>query len=720
MSFQPYAVQCPTCGSRLRVTDPAVIGTIAACPKCQSMVQIDPPATDSTRTDSEPKNRPPTQAVPASQPAQSQPGQLKPGQLQVGAASIDSEAITEEAVRPGELDSTLAGNSDSSLERGFSGDENFAPPVEPPGTALPAEWESDRTRQTRQIALVATVSISTLLVAGIAFAWFAHSYRNRTVMQAPDPGTELVESETTADPLPNPESEVDDPPEPIEPVAETETQTETQTDTTDPLGTEPKSDIPVEPESTPSDAPPSIIPTDLMPTSPIDSAPIGSAPIGNDPASTKPIIAGDRNKEPTESDTDPDASQLMDLPPGLAQYIPFLAANGPADNATLKAPPTLDEVEIDEATEDDLDPLDRYEPRKLNLKSDMAIPLPFRSDGYPLADMILVISQITGVPIQIDWVSFDLVGTDVATQIKPPKAAGSARQVLDQIATQVGATIREEETLLHFTVADEPFNAAFTNITNVDDFGDGAKSAREVLADFLRPEPEPEPLAVNPIEATETDDAAANEMEPDVDAVDTTKLRQSQQLAALATETLRRMRGVTPKVADDRLNHWTRTSADQSSDWPIIHDGEPGAQPDTPVSIAGFLRRAARNNQASCLVNWYDANRRRAMPERQLLPDTSDGLAAMLKQALEPMGLHVRQVDAAHWWVGSDASYDRLSVIVASRPLGEKRILFVQQVQRIMAGSNRNDFRMTIDDESDRAIMMLPRYVVRQLTKVAK
>ncbi|TWU57567.1 hypothetical protein [Rubripirellula reticaptiva] len=707
MSFQPYAVQCPTCGSRLRVTDPAVIGTIAACPKCQSMVQIDSPAADtfdsgSAGTDSPAAGRDTTPTVPPSQPAQ----------LRVGASSIDSEAITEEAVRPGELDSPLAGNHDSSIKRDFSGDENFAPPVEPPGTALPVEWESDRTRQTRQIALVALLSISALLVAGLAFAWFAHSYRNRSVADTSDPGTELAQSDTTTDPIVGPEPNLDDPLDPKEPVVETESQAGTtdQPLTDQPL-TDPNSDVPVEPELASSNAPPSIIPTDLMPTSPIDSA-----PIGNDPVPIKPIIAGDRNKDPTKQETDPDASQLMDLPPGLAQYIPFLASNGPADNATLKAPPTLDEVEIDEATEDDLDPLDRYEPRKLNLKSDMAIPLPFRSNGYPLADMILVISQITGVPIQIDWVSFDLVGIDVATQIKPPKSAGSARQVLDEIAIQVGGTIREEETLLHFTIADEPFNEALTKITNVDDFGDGAQSAREVLADFLRPEPEP--LEAN--EVTESNDGAENEIEPDAEAVDPTKLRQSQQLAAIATETLRRMRGVTPKVADDRLSHWARTSVDQPSDWPIIQDGEPGVQPDTPVSIAGFLRRAARNNQASCLVNWYDANRRRAMPERQLLPDTSDGLSAMLKQALEPMGLHVRQVDARHWWVGSDASYDRLSVIVASRPLGEKRIVFVQQVQRIMAGSNRNDFRMTIDDESDRAIMMLPRYVVRQLAKVAK
>ncbi len=153
MPFAPFTVQCPTCSSRLRVTDPAVIGTIAACPKCQSMVQIDPP------------------------------------QLRVGASSVDSEAITEEAVPPGEFDPNRAGEEGTSIgsaspESGFSGQTNLAPPIEPPGTTLPMDWQSDSTRRTRQIAMVSALSIGTLLVAGVMFALFARSYRRGS---DPDP-----------------------------------------------------------------------------------------------------------------------------------------------------------------------------------------------------------------------------------------------------------------------------------------------------------------------------------------------------------------------------------------------------------------------------------------------------------------------------------------------------------------------------------------------------
>ena len=64
LSFKPFAVQCLTCASQLRVSDPAVVGTIAACPKCGSMVEI---------------NRPDSQ-------------------VEIGRSGVDSQAITEEAI----------------------------------------------------------------------------------------------------------------------------------------------------------------------------------------------------------------------------------------------------------------------------------------------------------------------------------------------------------------------------------------------------------------------------------------------------------------------------------------------------------------------------------------------------------------------------------------------------------------------------------------------
>lgn len=42
--MQPFPVLCETCGAKLKVRDPAAVGQIHACPKCESMVMIAVPA----------------------------------------------------------------------------------------------------------------------------------------------------------------------------------------------------------------------------------------------------------------------------------------------------------------------------------------------------------------------------------------------------------------------------------------------------------------------------------------------------------------------------------------------------------------------------------------------------------------------------------------------------------------------------------------------------
>ncbi len=42
--MEPFSISCTTCQARLRVQDESAIGQILACPKCGSMVLIQPPA----------------------------------------------------------------------------------------------------------------------------------------------------------------------------------------------------------------------------------------------------------------------------------------------------------------------------------------------------------------------------------------------------------------------------------------------------------------------------------------------------------------------------------------------------------------------------------------------------------------------------------------------------------------------------------------------------
>ena len=42
--MEPFVIQCTTCRAQLKVSDPALVGDIVGCPKCESFVQVTPPA----------------------------------------------------------------------------------------------------------------------------------------------------------------------------------------------------------------------------------------------------------------------------------------------------------------------------------------------------------------------------------------------------------------------------------------------------------------------------------------------------------------------------------------------------------------------------------------------------------------------------------------------------------------------------------------------------
>ena len=105
-------------------------------------------------------------------------------------------------------------------------------------------------------------------------------------------------------------------------------------------------------------------------------------------------------------------------------------------------------------------------------------------------------------------------------------------------------------------------------------------------------------------------------------------------------------------------------------------------------------------------------------PEHLLLPHNEGDAGSTLRNALSPLGLEVRQVDSKHWWVGTEATYDRLPIFVWTPPLGQARADFVERMNQVMAGSSPLQYRLAIDDTSDRALMLLPRFIVRQLPTI--
>ncbi len=392
---------------------------------------------------------------------------------------------------------------------------------------------------------------------------------------------------------------------------------------------------------------------------------------------------------------DSESSGLQELPPEFAKYTEFLLKAGSLDKPNLPAPPTIDEIELDAAASEDEFELSQTKPRELNLRGDLGIGMLLQSKGYRPADLLLLIGQVTTVPIEVDWISFDLVGIDVAKKVPIPTGTKTAGELLDKFAESLQAEWREEETLLVLTPTDPRFETMTAKVFDLADFAEGTESATSVLMKFLKPGSEGQ----NP-------------------KLDIGSNRQEQQLAVLAIESLRRMREIDPKIPEPQLSRWAVAADAETIQWPLLSGGDAGPQLDTPISIAGFLLRVARRNNAVCLINWYDMNRRGIGPETLVFPDIKTDAGATLQSVLSRWNMQVRSSEGQHWWIGSQATYDRIPVLVWTRRLGERRSLITERVQVVAAGNPGDDVRMVYDEASDRALLKMPRYIARQLPKI--
>jgi len=611
LTFQPFAVQCLTCGSTLRVTDASIVGTIVTCPKCQSMVQI-------------------------------QPG----GQIAIGQSSVDSEAITQDAIEP-QPDQTG--------------------PVSP--APLP---HSRHSYGVRQIVLVAAVSVTALLIAVALFAGFVHRYRSQAVATATEQNTATTEKE--------PGDLADDA------TAGAAFRDRDDTDAAGPTinaSDQAESALPVPPAA----------PVDL---DVIDDADIPSELLPNSPIDLETEVTPAENNSGGETESAANAEGLQELPPELAEYTQFLIPDGSLDKPNLQAPPTIDEVPLRGPAEENID----SEPgrrRALNLRGDLGIQLAIRSGGYPPNDLLLLIGQLTTVPIEIDWVAFDLMGVDLRREIAVPAGGVTAEKLLTSITVAIDAKWQIQRQWLLVVPNDEPLARLVAQCTDLSDFGQHQESAAELLKDFSGPANKP----------------VHDDLPPAVE-------RHQQLLAVLASESLRRMRSVAPKVNIDAVwfRRWATNLSDPPIDWPLLSGGVAPPPIDTPISVAGLLLRIARGNQATALVNWNDLVRRGIGPETRLLPEVKNDAAGTLHRALSPWRLQVRDAGGGYWWVGSEATYDRLPMYVWTEPLGDQRTIVEQRIESVRTTNTGNQVQAAYDPVSDRVLLRAPRYLARQLAQI--
>ena len=434
------------------------------------------------------------------------------------------------------------------------------------------------------------------------------------------------------------------------------------------------------------------VPNDLMPRSPLDGPP---AVLGRDQPNAGPVT----KPPPTESEPDP----VMELPPEFAQFQMLLEMPGQAPDAPpMSEAPVLEDVVLDIAADEFVDPmLIATPPEEVNIETALKMRLAVSTKGYPLSDLILFLGEATLIPIQLDWVSMDLADVDlrqpVATDSKGMTTIG---QLLGRAARSAGLEIETEEDRLTLTLPMEMLQAKTKSLIELEDFGNEGGSA-ETLLDQLN---------------------AVVELEP----------RDALHLRCLTTESLRRLRQHEPLLSDDVMSRWSAAYTHKPTEklvddglppaWPVLSEGKSGSQLDTAIAMAGLLRRTSRINDATCVINWNDAQRRRLSPGQLVMAYAGEAgnevtAGEMLERVLDPMGLQVREVDSSHWWVGTSATYDRLPVVVRSEPLGPRRddvLHRIRESARLVGAS----LAIEHDPVSDGFLAVMPRFLYRQLPKI--
>jgi hypothetical protein len=114
---------------------------------------------------------------------------------------------------------------------------------------------------------------------------------------------------------------------------------------------------------------------------------------------------------------------MNDLPPGLARFLPManLLTSGNDTAEVIKPPPTIDTVRIEEAAmapEPEADPAANR--KVVDVEKALAQRFAIDNQGVALADLMLVISSLTTVPIELELIAFDVAGIRIDKPIKTP------------------------------------------------------------------------------------------------------------------------------------------------------------------------------------------------------------------------------------------------------------------------------------------------------------
>ena len=687
------------------------MGTIVTCPKCHSMVQV--PAQDDAERMAGSETPPPINDLP--QPP-----------VALGRDSVDSGALTEgsiSSVEPSEVASESPSGFTKPPPR-FSDDQTAQANEDPdaPVDGLPPpQWQSQRSAKSRRIVLLSGASIAGVILLGVLVSGVWRSQHRESVSQVDPPAatqadgaesaTDVNEDQTKSDQEPtgqsvdpraepsdtepsvtNPSDQGDSPEEsqlmpdgsavdPINPSnAKTETATKDSTQNT---------------SDRPSNSDDLAIPPELMPSNPLGLP---------DPLSD---LLG--SNSPTQSDSGadqaggPNKASLTELPEDIRKLLgPIGELSRPHISPTREAPPTLDEVQLDRAADEKIALETLVNPRKkINMKQALGLEFWLNAknpNGYSLNDFTLLISQWTRVPVEVQWVAFDLCDSPIDQMVMPPKGRLSVEQLIQGVCESIDAEFVVDDQSIRIQPSGERMQQAFTSLLDLSDLADGQSEAVAVARRLLGQE------------------------DGDVRQVGMPEQEGGRQLASLVCESIRRCRGAPGKLSQSVADRWVGAFKQQVIAWPLLTDGDSGETLVHDVPVASLTRRLARLNGATCFVNWSDLAKQGIGPADTVMPHLGKGIKAgqAISKSFGSEGLQIRIADGNHWWFGAESTFDRLPVAIWFEDDADAEPTR-EQIQAIITdafGQSETYARVAIDPISGRCLAIVPRFILRQLPRL--
>ncbi len=431
-----FSVICTTCQSKLKVRDRAIIGQILACPKCQGMVLVAPPAgwIDPGAV---------VAPVPVATPAPST--SAKPTPASHSSSNFeDAAALFEQPTGVSAPPVQAASASAADGEAATASSE--LPPQQ--------QWLSPQTQAMRRWVLVGGLAMVGAIGLIGALVW-ALSGGDQTPLASADSPPVVQETPTDEDPAPDeipPESEP----------------------TLEPAAVEPATEPTPDPAPMPAESEPAVEPA--PPEAAEGPKPQTDPPAGDDNEAPKPL-----NTFSVENTLQQFGSLIENRAPSAAPGEAMPDAPEPLPDIT--DPPVL-------ASDDEL--LARPEMRKIDVPRRLADPLEaFEMTEVPLAYFLQLLTDLTALPITLDPTALPAIKTSPEARVTVQLKSTTVNDVLTAALKPLNLTHIASDT----QVVVLPMASTKTELREIKhDISDLATSAAEatVLAEIIHAVIEPD------------------------------------------------------------------------------------------------------------------------------------------------------------------------------------------------------------------------------------